>query len=591
MHTEDSKLISILSKPVRMVTKPFTTSFDALNPFKADKAKPGKVTRVNKEYFDNPVKRIGVSGGTAPFFTLKLTKEGKEKLGTEDRYNHNNTISETYFIGKDLSRAVDEIEFYERTLVIKERNKDDGANDDGGLSQLLGHTFDYLGVVTLEETVDGSPVERELLILRNLYDSLAKLRLLDFKIGTKTADANWCGKSRARAYKQRILDGFTNSAKQGFRLEGICGQPQVITSMSPLLSARMALQRMNGSQILMHYMDLHDVPSGGKESIKDDIEELDCSKKADEYTRSEVVEIVSHETTRQLIQLSANCHSATVPQKWLGSSIALGYDAGSFPPRSNSAEQSIRSNVIVNIFDWGRSELLTKEAFDQLSTAEQSDRKKYWEYYMYGVDELSRNAAKMYDNQFSNSGGWDEITVRVMDYDASNNDDFMGEVTLPLPKLPLENTWSEEFILRNKGKKWLRGDPKKGRSRGSIKLDISWWDAPKTSSRMKGSWHITVDQASNLQIKDVISSDPYCLVIARSKSFEFEQMTSVKEKSLHPVWGETLELPVVSSASALLGSLRASGVVVDSEKLEGIFKEEDDAANKDWAELFVELKD
>jgi len=542
----------------------------------------GEVTRVDKAFFENPVKRLGVSGGTAPFFSLKLTKEGKEKFGTE--YCKNGTISETYFIGKDLSRAVDEVEFYEKTLTITKRDKDDGAKDDGGMSEMLGYTFVYLGVVTLEETVDGLPVERELLILKNLYDSLTKLRLLDFKMGERTADVNWRGKSRARAYKQRILDGFTNSTKQGFRLEGFDGQPQVVTSMNPLISARMSLQRMNGPQVLMHYLDLHDVPADENESLKDDIEETDCARKADVYTKSEVAEIVLHETVSQLVQLSAACHASKVPQKWLGSSVALGYDAGSFPPRSNSAEQSVRSNVIINIFDWGRSELLTKEAFDQLSTAEQSDRKKFWEYYICGIDELSRNGAKRYDNQFSNSDGWDEITVRVMDYDSGNEDDFMGEVTLPLPKIPLETTWSEEYPLRGKGKPWIRGRPKNGRSRGSIKLDISWWDAPKDSSRIKGSWHITIDQASNLQVKDIISSDPYCLVIARSKSFEFEQMTSVKVKSLDPVWGETFELPVASRPSVLLDSLRSSGMLsVESEKLKGILNDEDDAA---WSALF-----
>eukprot|EP00555_Chaetoceros_dichaeta_P009775 CAMPEP_0198252596 /NCGR_PEP_ID=MMETSP1447-20131203/3086_1 /TAXON_ID=420782 /ORGANISM="Chaetoceros dichaeta, Strain CCMP1751" /LENGTH=546 /DNA_ID=CAMNT_0043937915 /DNA_START=35 /DNA_END=1675 /DNA_ORIENTATION=+ len=542
----------------------------------------GEVTRVDKAFFENPVKRLGVSGGTAPFFSLKLTKEGKEKFGAE--YGHNGTISETYFIGKDLSRAVDEVEFYEKTLLITKRDKDDGAKDDGGMSEMLGYTFVYLGVVTLEETVDGSPVERELLILKNLYDSLTKLRLLDFKMGERTADVNWRGKSRARAYKQRILDGFTNSTKQGFRLEGFDGQPQVVTSMNPLISARMSLQRMNGPQVLMHYLDLHDVPADENESLKDDIEETDCARKADVYTKSEVAEIVLHETVSQLVQLSAACHASKVPQKWLGSSVALGYDAGSFPPRSNSAEQSVRSNVIINIFDWGRSELLTKEAFDQLSTAEQSDRQKFWEYYICGIDELSRNAAKRYDNQFSNSDGWDEITVRVMDYDSGNEDDFMGEVTLPLPKIPLETTWSEEYPLRGKGKPWIRGRPKNGRSRGSIKLDISWWDAPKDSSRIKGSWHITIDQASNLQVKDIISSDPYCLVIARSKSFEFEQMTSVKVKSLDPVWGETFELPVASRPSVLLDSLRSSGMLsVEAEKFKGILNDEDDAA---WSALF-----
>jgi len=602
-----------------------------------------EVTRVEQAYFENPVKRIGVSGGTAPFFALKLTKEGINKFGTEHACNNDATISETYFIGKDLSRSVDEAQFYERTLGILKCNEDESAKDDGGLGKLLEKTFEYLGVVTLEEIVDGSPVEREMLVLKNLYDSLSKLRLLDFKMGDRTADSNWRGKSRARAYKQRVLDGFTNSTKEGFRLEGFDGKPQAIISMDPLLdlrfslvkspgknsgkekkAARFALQRLTGSEALMHYLDLHEVSASEESSLacddtkpfddsiavndsaeifdkqlsietsiitkseslklKDGSEESDFIKKADVYTTSEVAEIVLHETVRQLIQLSATCHNTTVPQKWLGSSVALGYDAEYFPVRSNSSEQKIRSNVIVSIFDWGKSELLTKEAFDKLSAAEKDDREKFWDYYMHGVDNLSFDAVTKYYNQFSNSHGWDDITVRVMDYDSSNDDDFMGEVNLTLPK-DLTTTWSEEFPLRNKGKPFIRGRSKGGQ-RGSIKLDISWWDAPKISSRIRGSWRITVSQASNLKALDVISSDPYCLITARSGSFEYTQMTSVKMKTLNPIWRETLELPVVSNGSELLDSLHASGLPVDSKKLTALFHKKGKVSCTDWAQLF-----
>jgi len=549
-------------------------------------------TRVNEDYFVSPVKRIGVSGGTAPFFALKLSEKGMEYFGSK----HDGAISEGYFIGKDLSRAEDELEFYERAITVAKGGDDD---DDGGLSKLLEFTFEYAGIVTLPEMVDDSPVSRQLIVLRNLFDSKQKLRLLDFKIGEKTAAANWRGKSRLRAFKQSFVDGMTNSTREGFRLEGFDGKPEVITSMDPLLdlklkkskeststtaqkAMRMALQKMSGGQVLMYYLDLHEVPSN-KSQIQ-----FKCTKEdgyeTDPYTDSEVTEIVLRQTLCELVKLYATCRSTTVPQKWLGSSVALGYDGNYFPSRSDENEEKIREGVIVNIFDWGRSELLTKIAYDKLSIDEKKDRALYWGYYVNGLKHLSYNAADRYYDQFSNSHDWKEVTVRVLDYDSNSADDFIGEVTIPL--LNQTTRYSEEFVLRNMGKSMLR-DGSAGGKRGSIKIDISWWEAPKTCSHLRGSWRVKIDSASKLKAMDITTSDPYCLIIAKSSSYEFEQMTSVKIQTLNPVWEETFELPVVSSSSKLLESLRAQGLDVDPQKLTQLFGTEIKGDPREaWGDLF-----
>lgn len=570
-----------------------------------------ETTRVDTACFENPVKRLGVSGGTAPFFAIKLTETGKTRFIPS--FGEKDTISPSYFIGKDLSHAVDEVEFYEKTLVIRD-HKNETAAADGGLSDLLGFTFDYAGVVSLEETVGSEVVRRELLVLRNLYDGYEKLRLLDFKIGEKTADANWRGKSRFRALKQSVLDGFTNSTLQGFRLEGFDGEPGVVTSMDPLLdlkinktgrpstrfmkgnekkAARMALQKMTGSDAVMHFVDVREMPTEEEKlavSRRSDAGEVETAAAADAYSQTELAEIALHETVRRLARLSRTCHRVTVPQKWLGSSVALGFDAGSFPTRSPDAEERIRSKVIVNVFDWGRSELL--ESSDELSAEDREDRKAFWEFYKCGIDNLSFDAARRYYNQFSNNIGWKEITVRVMDYDSSSADDFIGEVTIPLPDPLLDpSPWAEEFVLRNKGKPLVR-DGSSGGKRGSVKLVVSWWEAPKDESsprpRVCGAWHVTVDRGLNLKRMDVLSSDPYCLVIARSEGFEFEQMTSVVTQSCNPVWGETLEVPVVSSGLELLNSLNGEGLELDSSKVNGLFKDKDGSSHSDdWAKLFV----
>lgn len=57
-------------------------------------------TMVAPSMFESPVKRLGVSGGTAPFFALRIRRP---KLGQ----------SPVHFVGKDLSHSCEELAFYE----------------------------------------------------------------------------------------------------------------------------------------------------------------------------------------------------------------------------------------------------------------------------------------------------------------------------------------------------------------------------------------------------------------------------------------------------------------------------------------------
>merc|ERR1719401_3244332 len=98
--------------------------------------------------------------------------------------------------------------------------------------------------------------------------------MLDIKIGENTAAPNWQGKSRFAALRQAVIDGFTNSQSEGFRLEGFDGQPPALKSLDPLLDLRghsgeslrkkahrVMLQRMIATEMFMHFLDMHQEPS------------------------------------------------------------------------------------------------------------------------------------------------------------------------------------------------------------------------------------------------------------------------------------------------------------------------------------------
>lgn len=504
-------------------------------------------TRVDEDLFETPVKRLGVSGGTAPFFELKLKNPGPKQ-------------SISHYIGKDLSRAQDELSFYEEIIQIKSQP---GAQ---GLKALLDFTFEYAGVLTAsEEGVPDTEPPKELLVLRNLRDGCAKLRMLDLKLGQRTAQGGWQGKSRFRAFRQSAIDGLTNSKTEGYRLEGFDGRPESLASMNESIGAtpstaslgsqktlkkagRFMLQSMAGAEIFMHFMDLHQCFDGSGKSL------------SEFFSPEELSELVLREIVSRLARLAVVCHKVSVPQKWIGSSVALGFDCGRLPARTESVKD-LQSKVIVRIFDWGRSELNTIEKDSNRTEKEQADRRKFWENYCGGIDVLSWNAARAYLHRFGNSAGWKEVTFRIFDFDAMTADDFIGEATVPVEPTPVKTCpLNTKGITIHKKKR-------------TISYSIEWCEMPQ-ESHLKGSWKVFVGGAENLIAKDksTHSSDPYCVVTAKSDDdkYCFELVTSVKPKTLCPVWNETMSLPVVRR-SILSDALEHGGFGLGVGDLNNIF--------------------
>lgn len=503
------------------------------------------LTRVDSNMFEAPVKRLQVSGGTAPFFNLvwKDPPAGK---------------SAAYYIGKDLSHATDEIKFYE-TLLQK------GKKDDN-LAKLLQYAPDYAGIFTAVE--DGTETSRELLVMRNLKDGQKGARMLDIKMGQKTGQAGWQGKSRSAALRQSIVDGLTNTACEGFRLEGFDKRPRSLLSMDPLLDVgsttnekllkkahRVLLQRMAAQEMLMHYLDVHeDLPTPDDKGLQSTL------------GPSELIELVLQKSATQLCDLALSCRRSPVPQKWIGSSVALGFDCGELPPRSAGTEDAVRKQTLVSIFDWGRSELNTLDRHMQLSEADQKDRSEFWSYYVGGIDRLAWEVSRAYLHRLSVADAWTDVIFRIHDFDSMTSNDFLGKV-----RVPLQECGSTTKELEGMS----------GSKRGEITFSIAWQPYPQPS-RVTGAWRVTVEAAAKLPASDGVmimnSSDPFVEVIAISQDGKrgFRQVTEVKVKNLSPEWGETFEIPVVSKADFLQDAFRSLGVQMPiSLALEAMFPMEE----------------
>jgi hypothetical protein len=609
---------------------------------------------IDPSWFESPVQRISTSGGTAPFFKLTLTEKGVEGMASRQKQQSSNTntnIDKNYWIGKDLSHAEDEKDFYLQTLRIRSMYNNNSGSGSGsgsgnykinsnsnsnrdlteGIGLLETFMFDYLGVLRTKTTCESEPNKNEsesdenkgkdghhcnLLVMANMRNNFDVFRMLDLKIGEKTAQAGWKGKSRLRAMKHHLMDGLSNSSSEGYRLAGFNGCPEVFDSMNPLLdilstdnsksseeptsttapatatttttttknqqqkktiwgasidesqqkqAKRFMLNSLNGTGVFRYFFDLH--MDGDDDAMNPNANNTVAK---DRYLPIEVAEIVSHELMSQLIRLSVACHRVKIPQKWIGSSVALVYDAGFFPDRSSSPslendgesdnndnntykinhqEAEIRSKVICRIFDWGRSELLTAEEYDSMTPGDQKDRDHFWKLYKEGVDRLSYNATRVYYHQFAKSTMYSDVTIRVMDFDSMSPDDYIGKVTIALPdpyntdalkalseskSYPLEGVISSTFG-------------------STVSCSIVWCDDFPSDSRLLGVWRITIETATNLPPMDfpTKASDPYCMVLGNTTlpddGQHFVQKTCIKARTLNPVWNETIDLPVCRS--------------------------------------------
>jgi len=518
----------------------------------------------SKLVFAKPAQRVGSAGGTAAFYTLSLEDEQR---------------SEEQWLGKDLSHAFHELEFYESARVCP-------AN---GEWKILKHMMEYGGSLKDFPVQDHNGNQRcqDLLVLRNLLEGLEKPRLLDVKIGSRTASAGWRGKSSLAARKQDFLDAMTNSLTEGVRLEGFLNPPSWIDSEDPLheftcrrfvsqwklkKAKRFFFQRMTAGGVLAAFIDLRDQGlesrAGWNNAASDPSFLRPC-----EYAEILLLTIIS-----ELASILRSSLGVPVPQKWVGSSIAIVAEVNGTPPREEETLapwEWTRERTKVRIFDWGRSQLNTREMFEMMTPEQRSDHEEYWDRYQEGLVGLVYDACRHYWNHFCVTK-WAYLAINVYDYDSQSNSDFLGHAKMALPSQGSNLTMVTLTLVDQKGLQIVGHDGKLSQVHMSIGYE------PSTSpSRFAAAWSVHVVAAEHLVAGDGFfctqSSDPYVVVslmehedsIAdpttsselRSSSSRRVAMgrTSVKIATLNPVWNETIEFAVAPPGNYAEDSITFAG--------------------------------
>lgn len=548
------------------------------------------VSTLGAEPFVTPMPALGRSGGTAAFFKATY-REGAPDPEAQ--------LSRNYWIGKDLARAKDEVAFYEVAKTLQ------GAEG----WDVLKWMTPYKGVCRCPCEVkageEAKPVD--VMLLRNGRDGYHTCRMLDVKIGQVTAVAGWQGKSALSAWMQtNTIDAVTNSAGQGFRLEGFDSPPETLHTFEELLTEqkllkttavsaakvkRFNLQRMTACQFVSYFLDLHEVPKakagGGYTSSSASAGNALPYPEPGLLTRVETQELVLLSSIEELASLIKAMREVQAPQQWIGSSVMFCFDCGARPSREVLTRGPGKWGVSrLHIFDWGRSELNLPQAHARLEADQQVERQKYWSHYCGAIGKLLYDCCNLYVSRYWHAKK--TVAFTVWDKDQFTPDDFLGTVALPMPANGGPSAGTHELST-------YTGDPvKSGMLRGTtgtIQATVSALNLIP-GSRLEGAATVKIHKIENCPKKDTMSpNDTFVEVTAFPeepavvkegiKRPEVQSLlrlgahlTSLKIDIAAPVFEEEFELatlteearkPLLRALATAFGEERASDADVQSQ--------------------------
>jgi hypothetical protein len=339
--------------------------------------------RASPEEFETPAASLSRSGGTATFFTVK--KYPVVSQTPETSTNH------SALIGKDISRSQDEIIFYSK---VKE------TPQHSNWTALYPFFIPCQGVLENFPVSTGSSISTtSLLLLNRLGASFDAARIVDLKIGTRTAVAGWKAKSTLAAWRANRLASLTNSSVQGFRLEGFDHPTESLASVLDAASVikknrRFTLQRLTGMDVFTYLLDRPIGPDGAAAS----------------WQLCTLTAIVD-----KLQDLVAAVETLP-PQMWIGSSVGIVVDG---TPSGGKASTEVK------IFDWGRSTLAIEGETEFPNAA------RYWAEYKGGLRKVLIEAAVLLRTRFGGVvSDQQPLVLELWDFDVTSSDDFIGKVEI-----------------------------------------------------------------------------------------------------------------------------------------------------------------
>ena len=477
-------------------------------------------TPVSGGDFEEPVVSMNHSGGTAAFVAL-----------TPLPHSRFSSKGIGYYIGKDITHARSETSFYDSATTL-----------DLHKWRILRHMLEFVGVYRMKFAVDDTRVvNRDFIVMENLFHGRRATRLIDVKIGAITSDKNWRGKGCFAAWRNHRVEKVTNSDHEGYRLEGIDNPPNSLISITPFAlrnkrTQRFLYQRLPGSEFLDFFLDLSHLELPSDFPLSDSLSPVEYSM------------LLHLDLIVQLRDILRDALSVPIPQKWLSSSTVVTFDAARAPRRSDVTAAG--SGMRVHLLDWGRSELTTPQSWSRMSPWAKADRVKFWTQYRDAMCRLLYEAARMYFCKYASTMHVDSVNLDVFDYDALSKDDFIGRVVIPLADFS-----STEFGIAD-----LTGKPVKDwRGRHSL-LTVSVRQYA-VDGIVNGFYRIRIDRATNLPRMDFLIN-AFCDGFVRVKSNAGADLgrTPVCDNCADPEWNAVVDVPIVRLTEEKTKLVNALGI-------------------------------
>jgi len=158
----------------------------------------------------------------------------------------------------------------------------------------------------------------------------------------------------------------------------------------------------------------------------------------------------------------------------------------------------------IRIFDWGRSELNTREEHVGRSDVCQKMRLTYWNSWLRGAVRILYDSVVLYRRQFSSrlKSRRSIVVVEVFDYDVLLSNELIGCASLPLG--PTGGRQSLRLLRGGRhGEIALKAE---------VEVSIENIELPETS-RLSQAWRVVVHSVKNLPNMDIFSkTDPTVVV-------------------------------------------------------------------------------
>lgn len=490
--------------------------------------KPTPVISQCTQAFKLPAIPLGVGGGSGPSSCPRLYRlvpvrrdfpepSGEDLCGTlqddccgcTGKHCDGNFPAGELWLGKETTGCLDELDFYDAVLRLRQRRPTESASD---WWRILDYVVEYCGLLRDHICqVPGSTGHfrerpQDLLVFRSPLQGFARPRLLHLEIGPRS--------SALQQRRTSDLDTAAFARQEGLRIDNFLAPPRSVAAEDPTLDTRgwawgdttqrrgqrACLQRLTVVGALAAMIDLRDAiseerlwPSETTTRLRTRSCQAHDTFLSEFLSSAEYSELALLAIIKELCVLWRACGDVPLPQKWVGSSLALLVEIGAAPPRSGGLDpwSWVLARVKLRLFGWSRSRLSANFPGHYMSILEQQDNEFFWQIYTCSLCWTLWEASRLYLYSHCTQE-WRALRFDLIEVSTLGEELLVGTVEtatsgdVPIRcSLPLTKTDGSAVVNDSTGQQ------------STLSIAVAFVTLPPPS-RFRGAWRVHVDGACQL---------------------------------------------------------------------------------------------